>query len=512
LRAAFGRPVVGASLVAFVGMVMALVQLRHGVVPMLDTVSYWSGVRSFRQGHPFTSTLAPSFSNFDVIEVLHRSGRLPFVDFPIGYPLIAGVLSFGVGVRRSMILVAVAATGIMTFIGVRGPRSRETNLFALAIRGVIALGVVSLPIFRLTTQGALSEPLFCAAVVWFAATFIEYVDEHRSWVAPAALVAACSLFRFVGASLVVLLAVGLWRRRENVRSWSAALGLAVGPVLVNIVWAAVAGGGHRAGWRGLDRHDVTTAIRSIGGWFDSRLGDLRVTYFGADRSLPWWVWVVAVVWLASVVVGAVLVVRRKRVDAPAVCVAAAGLLFAALVAGMAGFDALVIADNRLMLPCGALTAFAVAWSVRTPSVRASGAILAAVLVWVAVTAGVTHLTESFRSSVPSPPLDPVALPNGHPVRVVLTNDADEVHWVSGVPAAYLPFAVNSLTGQPVDTARLFDQLPCEMLRHDGLLVLKDSLFGRGAAADVQRLVSAGRLEQVPSTLGDAYAATTACSG
>jgi hypothetical protein len=520
------RYIVAGAVAALAG-AFAAVQLRHGVVPMLDTASYWSGIEATSQGHPFTTTLAPSFSNFDVLQVLQRNGRLPFVDFPVGYPLLAGLVALIAGARGAMVLTIVTAVGLMVFVAVAGPRTRPVAARALAVRAVIALGVVALPVFRLTTQGALSEPLFCAAAVCLICALIEYHDGGRSWVLPALLISACGLLRFVGAALVVLLVLEMVRRRESIRLIAAAVVVAVVPTASNIVWASAAGGGHTAGWRGLDRRDLNTVARSIGGWFDSTLGDLRQTYFAADRSLPWWVPVVVAAWLGLVALAAwslaagsiareaadrpLPVVRRSLPTEVTIGLSAAGVLVAALVAGMAGFDALVIADNRLMLPIGALTATAIGWSLRPASTATLGLTVAAALVWIAVATAPTAWTESFSTPGPRALVDPAVLPNGRPVRVVLTNDADTIHWASGLPTAYMPTATNSLTGEAVDAARIYDALPCALAQHDGLVIISAaSLFGPGDLEALQRLVDEGRLIPLPSRLGEAYVAAPSC--
>ena len=515
-----------AAATALLAGAFASVQLRHGVVPMLDTASYWSGVEATAAGHPFTTTLAPSFSNFDVLRMLRSDGRLPFVDFPVGYPLIAGLLAVLTGGRVAMALTIVAAVGLLTFVAVAGPRTRPVAATVLGLRSLLALGVVALPVFRLTTQGALSEPLFCAVAVCLVCALVEYHDGGRSWVIPAALVAACGLLRFVGAALVVLLIIEMWRRREAVRTVLLATAIAVVPTLANILWTSAAGGGHTAGWRGLDRRDLNTLARSIGGWFDSTLGDLRLTYFAADRSLPWWTLLTVGAWFGLVVLSAWAlisraaagslrepsdrVIRRRPPVELAIGLSAGGLLVAALIAGMAGFDALVIADNRLMLPIGVLTVVATGWSIRPVSALHLSGASVLVLGWILLATGPTGWTESFSTPGAAAALDPAVLPNGRTVRVVLTNDADTIHWATGLPAAYMPTAVNSLTGEAVDTASIYELLPCALAEHDGLVVISSaSLFGPGDVDALQRLVDDGRLVQLPSSLGSAYAAAPA---
>ena len=125
----------------------------------------------------------------------------------------------------------------------------------------------------------------------------------------------------------------------------------------------------------------------------------------------------------------------------------------------------------------------------------------------------TNWSESFSTPTSAGALDPATLPNGRTVAVVLSNDADSLHWASGVPAAYLPFATSSLTGEAVDIAVLYEQLPCALDRYDGLVVISStSLFGEGAVAELARLVDDGRLVRLPSRLGVAYAASATCAG
>ena len=75
--AAYGLAALGA-------LAVGILQFRYGIVHLLDTVTYWSGTEATSNGRLFTTNLAPSFSNFSAIEFLERSGRLPFVDFPVG--------------------------------------------------------------------------------------------------------------------------------------------------------------------------------------------------------------------------------------------------------------------------------------------------------------------------------------------------------------------------------------------------------------------------------------------
>lgn len=496
---------------------IALVQLRTGVIPMLDTATYWSGTRAFADGHPFTTTLAPSFTNFSAAEFLERGGRLPFVDFPVGYPTLAGVLALAVGAEAAMASLTALAIVVIAVLVVLG--TRPANTTTAAWRAVIAVGLVALPTSRLVTQAALSEPLFVATALALLAALLRYRRTGAGWWAVVALTMAAGLLRFVGAPLAVL--AGLERYRRVGRP-SAALGWAVLgmlPALVNIAWASAEGGGHSAGWRGLHRDDAELLVRSVGGWLDASQGDLRRTYFTGDGA-TWWSWLVAVGWLAAIgwaIAGLVHLTRRRLPEPLELCLAAAGILTAGLVAGMLGFDALVIADNRLMLPAGLITIVGLAWSVDVAA-ASSRHVAVALAPWVAVAAWIVtavqpqHLTERFSDLTGAPPYVAAAAASG--ADIVIVNDADGVHWHTGLPAAYAPLPVKALTGEPVDVAAAYRSLPCPMWKHGSVLIIADdALFGSSGSEVLDDEVAEGRLTAEPVAGGVRYRPTpAACAG
>jgi len=439
-----------AAALAVVGaIVVATVQLRSGIVHLLDTVTYWSGARAVADGHPFTTNLAPSFSNFDAIEFLERGGRLPFVDFPIGFPLLAGIPGALIGVRWAMGLVG---------------RRILTIFFAVAL--------IALPTTRLVTQGTLSEPVFTAAVFALVIALADYREGGRwHWVAGFTVLA--SLLRFIGAPLAIL---GGWERyrrtgeRRNSLLWT--IGLAA-PAAANIAIASLAGGGHNAGWRGLQRVDVDVFVRSVGGWFDHRQGDIRRTYFTTEGP-QWWSWIVTIAWVALLVVAITQLIRRRSFLTPTAhfALAAAAVVSAGLILGLMGFDALVIPDNRLMLPAGLLTLAALYWSAPRRG-RAFGGVAAVVVLWIVVAAQPSSIGESFSDDSDRKAFSEVAASSG--ARIIITNDADAVHWDTGLPAAYAPTARKALTGELVDVDDLYRRLPCALLRNDGIVVLSDQI-------------------------------------
>lgn len=512
------RRTVVVTVTALVAAMLAAIQLRTGIVPMLDTVTYWSGVRATASGHPLTTTLAPSFSNFDLVEFLERGGRLPFVDFPVGYPLVGGLLAVAIGAEPAMVLLAVVASLVSAIALVIGT-TRLTRWAPLAMRGVAAVALLALPAHRLVTQATLSEPLFAAVALALAVVLARHRRGEAPWWTVSMLVVAAGLLRFIGAPLAVLAGIEYFRRtRSIVRSaaWTVAL---MAPAALNIVWASASGGGHNAGWRGLGIDDVEVFVRSVGGWFDGTQGDLRLTYFGGVGP-SWWSWPLTVAWvlgLVLAVIGSVVGAvdtggRRARWRLPSSIElpwAMAAVVTTGLALGMLGFDALVIADNRLMLPGGILTLAGVLWWATerldaAPSTGRTAPVAGlALVVW--IVAAVRPATVGELFSDPAPERGDIAAVLRDGPAVVIANDADGVHWATEVPAAYAPLPVKALTGEEVDVEGVYASLPCPLSVAGGVVVLADeALFGSDGRAELDALVSTGRLTADPFPGGVLY--------
>lgn len=483
---------IAGSLAALGALVIAVVQLRDGVVPILDTVTYWSGTDDLTRGHVFSTTLAPAFSNFDAIEFLARGGRLPFVDFPIGYPLVAGVIALAIGSSAALAVLTVIALVALVVLVVRGGSITGRQPLRAATLVVVAIGIVTLPTTRLVTHGALSEPLFAAAVVGLALALASYRTNGRWWPV-ATLVIVASMLRFIGGPLALLAG---WERFQRTRRrgesivWTIAL---MAPALLNIVLASTAGGGHDAGWRGVERLDLELFVRSIGGWFDSSQGDLTRTYF-VDRSPDWWSWPLAIVWIGALVYSLAGVIRRRsRLNVRAeFALAAAAIVTAGLVLGFLGFDALVVPDNRLMLPAGILTICALVWSVPNTT-RWAAASLVIALGWFAVATAPSGLDQPFTEPSRTDPYD--AMIAGFDPEAIVSNDADGMHWATGIPAVYAPTPAKPLTGERVDTAPLYAELPCALDRANAIVVIVDTAEFSSADQDaLDAEVETGRLE------------------
>jgi len=367
-----------------------------------------------------------------------------------------------------------------------------------------------MPTTRLVTQGALSEPLFCAVALWLVICLARYRSGGH-WTIVAVLTIAAGLLRFIGAPLALLSGWERYKRTQQKLSsavWSLALML---PAALNILLATGAGGGHNAGWRGLGRQDMDVFVRSIGGWFDAKQGDLRRTYFTAEGP-SWWSWVIALMWFALVIFAVIhLIQRSNRLPATAeIALVASGIISIGLIAGMMGFDALVIADNRLMLPTGILTMAALSW-IMSDLVQQRGRTLfipAALLLVIFTICAVRpwNIGESFSDSSELKSYSQAALDSG--AAVIISNDADAVHWDTGLPTAYAPLPMQALTGQAQDVVPLYADLPCALWRANGAVVLSNEVTFSGADIDLLNdQVDAGRLTLTSSSGASVYSPT-----
>jgi hypothetical protein len=467
--------------------------MRDGLSPTLDASSYLSGTREVSGWHPLTTRLAPSFSNFDVIEFLDRGGRLPFVDFPVGYPLLAGVLALFVGAKSALVLVCAGSVIGVVVLVVLGARGADLNGATLGARLAVGTGIVGLSTYRVLTRSVLSEPLFCVIVVGLLAALLRYRRTGKGWWGCLALAAGAGLVRFVGAPLALLIVPERRRRDGGVRApllWGA---VAIVLPAVNMLWAGAAGGGHRAGWRGLESADVKLFTRSVGGWVDGRQGNIGLTYFGGEGP-AWWSWPLTVAWLAAGVLAVLGVARlvRSRLPEPLELALAASLIITVgVVVGMAGFDSLVAPENRVMLPAGVLVVVGAAWSLRITAARETWLSAAAIVIWWLV-AVVPRGPDLFQGQVEAPISADIAEASG--ASIVIANDADPLQWWTGIPAAYLPQEEIALTGERVDTAPLWAALPCALAEADGVVIVTHgATFFADPGPHLDGLVDAGLL-------------------
>ncbi|NDH47476.1 MAG: hypothetical protein EBX99_06455, partial [Acidimicrobiia bacterium] len=304
-----------------------------------------------------------------------------------------------------------------------------------------------------------------------------------------------------------------WEHHRRYRDPRKAVGIAaamIAPTAANAVWAAMSGGGHNAGWRGLQGNDISFLVRSIGGWFDSRQGDLRRTYFSLDGT-SWWSWLVALLWMVAIVVALIGMIRKHgKFPAPAeLALVASGLITSGLVLGMLGFDGLVTPDNRLMMPSGVLALLALAWIMNDrvdslPS-RLRLVVPLLVVVWTVLAVRPQDVGERFSDNSGPRQASSLALRTG--ASVVVTNDADALHWDTGLSTVYPPQEFMPLTGERVNERAIYNDLPCALLRNEGVVILTEEAFLVVNRDLLQAQVDAGNLTFEPTTGADLYRPT-----
>ena len=470
---------------------ITLVLFRRGPVQFLDAGSYAAAIDNMRHGNGLTARLAPSFSNFSSTEFVRRHGEIPFVDFPLGYPLVAAIPALIVGTRHAMVAVGAISIAVLAATVAIGPSRRrnggEPGTWLVFVRALLGVGLVCLPMFQAVTRAGLSEPVFCALLVMALKLMLDGDAQPNRTRWALVIAGLAGAIRFVGLPIVVLPTL-LMMRSSGWRKTAIWATVAVTPAAANVVWASAVGSGHVAGARALSRTDLRFFVHSIGGWTHSRYGVFNLLLSGTAGP-PIWAYALALVWLVGVVVAVIsLLARRAWLPRPIeLALVLAGVLTAGLVLGMAFFDSLVAPDNRLMLPAGIVTLCGLGWWA-TERVK---------LYWAAaiVVAWATIAAVPWRLHTP-----PRATSNGDLVAAVgsaplaISDDADQVWWQTGARAAYLPQPLRLLTGEPVDQRAELQQLPCLLYAERGVIVLLGGPFvDHSAVALLDELVVAGQL-------------------
>lgn len=477
--------------------VLGVVYAWHGPAQFFDAASYTAGADSFAHGHGISTQLVPSFSDFSAVDFLTRDGRVPFTDFPAGFTVLTGVVAWMTTARRGLMLVAIAGTAAMSAVMVHAVVRRRrsgapVSSWHLAAAAVFAVGVPLMPIYQYVLRGGLSEPVFCAVLVGLAAVMVAGGPRRLPLAVVLGGVAGC--VRFVGLPVVLVPAVLLWRERGLRRTWGWVAG-SVAPVMINVAWASAVGSGHRVGLREIKGADLRMGLHSLVGWVSERHGG-SLSLFYSGRWPVWWGFLLAAAWVAGVLVAVVAsALGRSWLPRPIqVTLAMAGVLTAALLAGMLLFDSLVAPDNRLMLPAGILTLTGLVWAACE---RLDGRVLLALVVlWVASAAEPWSLRPQRTPAVRADLVEAVG-----DATLVVGDDADAVWWHTGRPAAYLPRAVRLLTGEPVDQAAELRRLPCLLAEHDGVIILSGGPFADKSLGDqLATMVDDGVL--TASTFGD----------
>ena len=466
-------PLVCVIAVGCVALCIALAQ--HGPVMFWDASSYAAGADSVARGHGLTTQMVPTFSNYSPVEFIERGGRVPFTDFPAGFTLVTGIIAIATGARQAMMVVAFASTGILVIALLHGVRTthrrlRETSTadrWTIAAIVCFAIGVVLFPSYQWMLRAGLSEPAFCAVVLSVAALLVVGDRHHLPLAVVLSGIAGC--IRFVGLPIIAVSALLLWRDRGHRRTWGWVLA-AIAPTVANVLWSSAVGSGHRFGLRDLSLSDVRIALHAIVGWVSNHYGGGLALFYGESWPV-WWGFVLAIVWLAGVVVALVGEARgRSLMPRPMqVTLAMAGVLVGSLFVGMLLFDSFVQPDNRLLMPAGLLTITGLVWSAAE---RFDGRwVLAGVLVWIALACEPWSLRAQDE-----PMARPDLIAAVGDARIVVSDDSDGVWWETGVPAAALPTASSWLTGEANDQTGELLRLPCVLHAEGGVNVVTAGPF------------------------------------
>jgi hypothetical protein len=479
-------PAVPAAVVVLAALVCAGFAGR-GPVQFLDAASYAAVTDSLAHGHWFTTPMVPSFSQFSAADFLQRGARIPFVDFPAGYPLLSGLVALFVGARAALMVVGIGASALMAGVMVAQVRG---SLWRRGAMAVFAIGLLLLPMYQAVLRAGLSEPLFCALLVGAAAVMLSDRPERLHWAV--LLAGLAGTVRFVGLPAMLVPALLLVRARGWRRSWRW-VAISLAPAAFNLAVASLAGSGSRVGLREITSTDVRFSVHSITGWTSHRFGGFGALFAGSEWP-PVWGMALAACWVIAVGVAIVgLALGRdwlpRQIE---ITLALAGAITSGLFGGMLLYDSLVSPDNRLMLPAGVLTLTGLAWwACERFDARVA---LGAVSVWLALAAAPWQLRPQQAPPVRSDIRDAVG-----DAAVVISDDADAVWWHTGVPAAYLPQPTFMLTGEAVDQHAELAKLPCLLAARDGAIVLVGGPFAdqslRGA---LEVLVQSGDLVAVGS--------------
>jgi len=476
-----------------VAMSLAILRLRQGLAPVGDSGSYLAGASGFANGHWFETPLVPSFSEISLLDTVNDAGWSPFSDFGVGAPMIIAFFDLFVPLRHAAGAVNVLAIGSIAAAVMVGPWTPRRTHEPWA-RAMLAIALSGWPILRFTAVGVLSEPVFCAAVLWLA-VILARLSSHQASVLSGrstlvvlgALTIVAGFTRFVGPTIAVIVALLLVQRGLSWRRagwWTLATGLV--PTIVT----AIASSGTRT-WTFHPRsaEDIFFLARGVGGWFEAGLGDqtstlLRMSF--RPSLLDWTIALVAVTsasvvmwnWIGDIAQRTTLFgLSRSRVDAgpalgrplsPAVILATA--LALVIVPSMFFLDAILKLENRIMMPSGILVISAAGWWL-AGKVSAPLA-LGAVCLWAIVATQPWNWLERPTPSRPTALTEAVEeLEVRYGIRYVLTNQADLVWWHTGVPARYLPSGYYNRSDRTYDPQSLMAALPCALAQNDGAIVV-----------------------------------------
>lgn len=466
-------------------MAIAAWRLRSGLAMVGDSGSYLAGAAGLSRGRWFETPLVPSFSELPLLDTVRNAGWSPYADFGIGLPIAIALLDVVLPLGSAAGSVTVIAIGAIAAGVVIGPWS-PTRRAELWLRSILAIALSSLPILRFTSVGVLSEPLFCAALLWLVILLArpEAVRTPRL-VASGLLTILIGTTRFVGPVVAVVVALllvqrGLERRRALI--WG--ISTAAGPLLLTLLATSTTGTRVLA-FHSLDATDVFFAARGIGGWFEAGLGDQTSTLLRLDfqpHALHWLI-VISAAAGASVVLWHWFDSFRTRVLSPLQPAMVLSVTLAlAVVPSMLFLDAVVKLENRTLLPSGLLVICTAGWAMfRRLSVSMSCVLL---VLWTIVA---THPWSWLDRPDAPRPTALTRVVESLDAHVVITNQADLVWWITRVPARYIPDGFDDLSDRSYDPRDILVELACPLAEVDGVIVADhwtlDETISRQLTAD-----------------------------
>ncbi len=461
---------------AIVAGLLAAWTLRHGVVPGGDGVSYWSAAHGVADGHVGSSGLIPAFSDLSYRSLVD-DGRAPFVDFPIGYPLLLGAIGLASGIKAAQVLAMLIAVAATAWLIVSGPH-RASSWTTLSVRALAAWTALGLPIAVELRQGGLPEPVFVSGLLAFALLLGAVGrDGSRLWPA-AALGGALGVLRFVGLPLVAVLAVQAWRGKVRGARLAAAVALCASPGVLNAMWAS--GQTDRSPqWMSRGSIDFKFAAHSLAGWvttFNTSVADV----LDGPWEVPTLYYLLGAVLLGIISWGALRWLGGDHGDTGGVGVshlvlALSAALLGAVLITMYLYDALTKFEPRMLYPPGVLLITAWAWADdlhRRVCQRIPHAALGVSMLW-AVAAARPDRWEAPRFVANA---ERLVVVSDSAAAVVISNSADTIHYESGVHAAYFPSPINVHSGRAQDRDALMDGFACSLGRADGVVLLDGSGF------------------------------------
>ncbi len=483
---------------AAITMAMAAWRLRTGLAIIGDSGSYLAGASAIAQGRFFETPLVASFSELSLIDTVRNAGWSPYADFGIGLPFVIALFDLVLPLTTAAALVNLVSIGAITAGVVIGPWSprRSSELW---FRSVLGIALSCWPILRFTSAGVLSEPLFCAAVIWLVIMVVRRPSPDVRWlVAMGLLTVLIGMLRFVGPIVAVVVAVLLvqrglrWRRAAT---WGTIT--AIGPLVATVI---AAGGTRKISFHSLDSTDVFFTSRGIGGWFEASSGDQTATLLRMSfrPDLIDWMITSAAAVAACIVIWAWVARLRRRTTSPLEPTLVLAMMLAlAVIPSMVFIDAVVKLENRILMPSGLLVISAAGWWFgRNSSTAFAWCALAA---WTVVA---THPWQWLERPEPPQPTNLTDVVRDLDPAYVVTNNADLVWWMTRTPARYLPDGYHDLSDRFYDTEPIMSALPCDLAATGGLVVVDTASTAARTVGELEQLVESGDFERRDVMVGD----------